>query len=156
MELGRRLRLTYYESPTEPRLMLFGPADVDIKSLQDSFRNLSAKEGTVALHESDFVAAFGGVKLFAVCTGPIARTPRPSGWRQGLHRPRPRELTFEWHRSAEGWDYLAELIAPLAEPGQGPGHQYLTRFPGEAAVIVVSRGEYTDSVAAGEIAYEAT
>ncbi len=58
--LGRRLRLSYYESPSEPRIMLFGPDDVDIKSLRECFRKLSAGAGPIALHEAGFVAAFGG------------------------------------------------------------------------------------------------
>ena len=148
---GHRLRLSYYESREGPRLMLFGPIDVDIASLQNCFRSLSKGEGPVKLHEAPFIAAFGGVELRAVCTGTIgARGGAKTVYHQGLERCVPNAPSFEWSRSAEGWDYLAELISPLATLDGRPAHQYLTRYPGEAAIVVVSRGEYPDSVLSGE------
>ncbi len=47
---------------------------------------------------------------------------------------------FEWKRTSEGWDYMAHLLDGLVG-NSGPGHHYLTRYPGEDAIVVVSKGD---------------
>jgi hypothetical protein len=40
---------------------------------------------------------------------------------------------------------LAELLDGMIQ-SKKPGHQYLTRFPDEDAIVVVSKGEYSDEM----------
>lgn len=68
------------------------------------------------------------------------------GLRQGLRRiGGSQSLEFEWMRTAEGWDYLAELIDSLVQSST-PCHQYLTAYPREDAIFVISKGEYGDEL----------
>jgi len=71
---------------------------------------------------------------------------RWQGKPQGVRR-RPSDVSpvFEWLRTQEGWDYLAELIDGLVKD-TSPGHQYLSAYPSEDAIVVVSKGEYGDEV----------
>lgn len=50
-----------------------------------------------------------------------------------------------WTHAAEGWDYLDALVDGLVKDTV-PGHQYLTRYPDEDAIVVFSKGEYSDDV----------
>lgn len=63
----------------------------------------------------------------------------------GIRRLPLHERSFTWSRTFQGWDYLAKLLDGLIE-SNCEGHQYLTRYPDEDAVVVVSKGEYSDSV----------
>lgn len=144
-ELGRKIRLAYYEAGDGPRLMLFGPLDVDLPNLQTLFRQLSSTPGkSVQLEEQSFVVAFHGVRLALSCSGSMLERPRDA--HAGLRRATGQvEPVFEWVRTAEGWDYLAELVEGLIE-AEKPGHQYMTSYPDADAIVVVSKGEYDDAV----------
>ncbi len=144
-ELGRKLRLAYYEASDGPRLMLFGPLDVDLRSLQDLFRQLSLMPGqSLELHDRSSVVAFGGVRLALSCSGSMLQCSRTT--RGGLRRVTGQSgPVFEWARTAEGWDYLAELLDGLIK-AKTAGHQYMTSYPSEDAIVVVSKGEYGDEV----------
>jgi len=144
-EPGKRLRMAFYDASDGPRIVLFGPLDADFGSLIAVFRDLSRTVGmTCELHRQPFVAPFGGLSLTLVSSGSMFAEKR--GAPQGVRRVAASELpAFEWHRTSEGWDYLAELIAPFGKSPQ-PCHQYLSRFPGEDAIVVLSQGEYTDDV----------
>jgi hypothetical protein len=63
-------------------------------------------------------------------------------------KPSSLDQEFEWQRTAEGWDYLAELIDGLVK-SPTPGHQYLSAYPSEEAIVVVSKGEYGEEVLNG-------
>ncbi len=147
-QLGSKLRLAYYDASDGPRLMIFGPAGADFAALRQLFKEMSLSPGqTVALHEKSFVAAFGGTALTLLSTGSSDSTNR--GFQQGVRRVvNTTTPVFQWMRSTEGWDYLAELIEPLATRVSS-GHQYLTRYPDEDAIVVVSQGEYGDEVLQG-------
>jgi hypothetical protein len=66
-----------------PRIMLFGPMDVELQALQRCFHRLSKRRKDTRLERQPFVVSFGGVELFARCAGSL--------------------IEFEWTRSAEGW-----------------------------------------------------
>jgi hypothetical protein len=141
--LGNRLRLTFYNASDAPTIVLFGPIDADVIALQEVFRKLSAGE-SLKLDQQAFVVPFGGISLTAICTGSIIDGPR-QGHTQGLRRLSQDSPLFEWRRTAEGWDYLAELIDSMCT-SRSPGHQYLTAYPRDDAIVVVSRGEYSDDI----------
>ena len=143
--LGQKLRITYYDASDGPRIVIFGPLDADFQNLQQAFTQLSQSPGeTCELHKQPFVASFGGTSLVLVCSGPMFGKKRDVV--QGIRRVAGSTLPiFNWQRTAEGWDYLAELISSLVK-SQTPGHQYLTRYPAEDAIVVVSKGEYGDDV----------
>lgn len=124
--------------------MIFGPLNGCFEKLQDLFRSLSQCGGPIEIHQLPFIRAYGGIRLVASCTGSIFK-PR-WGKIQGLRRKSSQHPPeFEWLRTAEGWDHLAELIDDLVR-STSPGHQYLSAYPKEDAIVVVSKGEYGDEV----------
>jgi len=126
--------------------MLFGPLDVDILALQNCFRKLAKECEDIELDKQSFIVPIGGIRLLARCTGQVI--PRSKAeHRQGVLKLGGNHYHFEWSRSAEGWDYLAELLDGLVRC-DGPAHQYLTRYPDEDAIVAVSKGEYADDVVA--------
>jgi hypothetical protein len=145
--LGKKIRMSFLDASDGPRIMLFGPMDVDLGSLQELFRELSQKRSHVQLEEQQFIVPFGGIRVLAKCSGAMINGKK-EGSRQGIFRTSKNQGEFEWTRSAEGWDYLAELIDGLIQ-GKTAGHQYLTRYPDEDVIVVVSKGEYSDEVLSG-------
>ena len=140
----RRLNLAFYEGSDGPRVMLFGSLNAPFDQLQCIFRGLSKQKGPFELHSLPFIRAFGGIELFALCSGSIFQHGR--GKLQGVRQTgMADQKTFNWVRTAEGWDYLAELIDGLVN-GATAGHQYLSSYPSEDAIIVLSKGEYGDEV----------
>lgn len=151
--LGSSLRLAFYLGSDGPRLMIFGPLDADFGQLQDLFRRMSRSPGaSYALHEEPFITAFGGVRVTLVSTGPVAtQTPHLHA---GLSAIRTGDTpSFEWHTTAAGWDHLAELVGGLIACTKRC-HQYLTRYPLEDAIVVLSKGEYGDDVIGSETGRE--
>jgi hypothetical protein len=142
--LGQKIRMAFLDAADGPRVMLFGPMDVDIRALQQCFRKLGQGGGPIQVDKQEFVAPFGGIRVFARCSGPMFESKQGDN-RQGFFKRSDSPIQFEWTRSAEGWDYLAELIDGLVQ-SNAVGHQYLTRYPGEDAIVVVSKGEYSDGV----------
>ncbi|MEL7497434.1 MAG: hypothetical protein AAFN77_07470 [Planctomycetota bacterium] len=140
-----QIRLAFYESPTEPRIMMFGPMSVDLKSLEDCFKRLSRGEAQVEFHALPFVFAHGDIKLRMCSVGRV--DGGDSRIASGLCRVENELDSFEWARTCEGWGYLAELLSGLTVSPK-PAHQYVTRYPDEDAIVVVSKGEYDDSVMA--------
>jgi hypothetical protein len=123
--------------------MMFGPMSVDLKSLENCFKKLSSGAAQIEFHALPFVFTSGGIRLRMCSVG--RWSDKKSGLASGLCRVDPEPLSFEWTRTCEGWDYLAELLSGLTV-SQKPAHQYLTRYPDEDAIVVVSKGEYDDSV----------
>jgi hypothetical protein len=144
--LGKKLRLAYYDASDGPRIVFFGPLDAEVRRLQDTFRLLSRGETVVEFHNLSFVQAFG-IRLMGRSCGSMFT--QAQGKRQGLVRTTSTTtaIAYEWERTSEGWDYLAELIGDIVQ-SSSPCHQYLTAYPKEAAIIVVSKGEYGDEVLA--------
>jgi hypothetical protein len=145
--LGTKLRLAYYEASDGPRVIFYGPLDAAFQGLVEAFEELSKGKGPLELDALEFVRAFG-VRVFAESVGSIGASPvgKPQGIRRRL---REGGIVFEWKRTAEGWDYLARLLEPLVET-RAPGHQYLTSYPEEDAIVVVSKGEYGDELLSGD------
>lgn len=140
-----KIRLAYYDSVDGPRIVLFGPMGTNLTALKDCFLCLSKHEKEVALESQEFIHP-ANVKLQLRCISDKFRT-QPGG-RQGIRRQRSSDLVFTWSRTPEGWEYLGELLDGLIESGKS-GHQYLTRYPDEDAIVVVSKGEYGDDVLKG-------
>lgn len=139
----KKIRLALYTSPDAPRVMLFGPMEADLASLKACFVGLSKREAELDLHSLPFIHAVNvGLRLRSL--GPLFYSKSRDG-RQGLRRHLHDPHTFTWSRTNEGWDYLAELLDGLIK-SQSAGHQYLTRYPDEDAIVVVSKGEYGDDV----------
>lgn len=140
-----KLRLAYYDASDGPRVMIFGPLHAEFGALQELFMRLGTRSvSRCELHKQPFIAPFGGVEITLASSGSMfAKTHR--GF-QGIRRVRDaRAPVFEWRRTEEGWDYLAKLIEPIVTESTA-GHQYLTAYPGEDAIVVVSKGEYGDEV----------
>lgn len=137
------LNLAFYDASDGPRIMLFGPLNGCFEKLQELFRTLSQCSGPVQIHRLPFITVYGDLRLIASCSGSMFK---PGGKIQGLRKePSPHGQEFHWRRTAEGWDYLAELIDGLVRSST-PGHQYLSAYPKEDAIVVVSKGEYGDEV----------
>lgn len=141
-----RLRMVFYQASDGPRLLIFGSIQADVGSLQEVFMRLSKSPGErCQLHAQGFVMAYGGVLLSLICTGPefpLSALRQRKGFRRVGG---PESVVFEWHLACEGWDYLAALIASSVKSAT-PGHQYLTSYPGQDAIVVVSKGEYDQSI----------
>ena len=73
----------------------------------------------------------------------VAATPKPGP--SGYHLIKTIPVAGD-----EGWDYLAALLESLVK-SPTPGHQYLTSYPNEDAIVVVSKGEYGDELLTGEL-----
>lgn len=142
--LGRKIRMSFVNASDGPRIMLFGPMDVDLLTLQHCFRELSKGGKEIRLERQAFLHSFGGVELAARCAGSMAET-KGLGKQGRLIKKSKEAAHFEWTRSAEGWDYLAELMDGLIR-SKTAGHQYLTNYPKDDAIVVVSKGEYSDEL----------
>ncbi|RCS44651.1 hypothetical protein DTL42_17160 [Bremerella cremea] len=140
----QKVRLAYYESGDGPRIMLFGPSQVELQALQDCFSRLSKDENSIDLHEQPFVHIAGDIQLRLQSVGSAFGKKNPCTL-PGLRRNPEHSNSFIWTRTGEGWDYLAELIDSSVR-AVTPGHQYLTSYPSEDAIVVVSKGEYGDEV----------
>ena len=143
MPLDNRLRMAITAASDGPRIMLFGPLTVDLKALQECFECLRDPMSSVQLADQPFVNSYGRVRVLA--RNSAAAVGMSSDVRQGIRRISDLSPDFVWTRTAEGWDYLARLLDGLMQH-PGPSHQYLTRYPGEDAIVVVSKGEYDDDV----------
>ena len=141
---NQKLRMSFYDASDGPRIMLFGPMDVDIGALQQTCRMLSHGNGSIQLDAEDFIVPFGGIRLLAKSSGPIHAGAKHEG-RQGILKRSKTSPQFDWIRSREGWDYLAELIDSLVH-SKIAAHQYLTQYPRDDAIVVVSKGEYSDDM----------
>ena len=143
--IGLKLRLAYYKAPDGPRLVIFGPLDADFSSLQKLFVQLSETPAmSCDLEEQPFVVALGGTRVRLFSTGGMFAQTRGSV--QGLRRAGGEaHPNFGWSRTAEGWDYFAQLVGSLVSATKA-GHQYLTSYPSEDAIVVLSKGEYGDEV----------
>ena len=140
---ANKVRLAFYASADGPRIMMFGPMQTELESLRKSFCELSKGESELHLDSLPFIHSVG-VRLRLRSLGEPF-TVKDGDARQGLRRQRSEKESFVWSRTNEGWEYLAELLDGLIQ-SQNSGHQYLTRFPDEDAIVVVSKGEYGDEV----------
>lgn len=136
-----RVRMAMYQSADGPRIMLFGPMEADFASLQSCFRQLKEKRVAIQLDSMPWIEASGNMTLRLESAASIFNAGQHV---QGLRR-QDSGRSFVWTRTAEGWDYLDALVDGLVKD-MAPGHQYLTRYPDEDAIVVVSKGEYSDDV----------
>ncbi|MCA8992936.1 MAG: hypothetical protein KDA88_13185 [Planctomycetaceae bacterium] len=133
------IRLGFYTSCDGPRLLLFGPMTVDFRPLQDAFRQLGQNEQSIQLEAQPFVSS---TKVTLTLTSIV--TPQ-SGL---LPRLSQDDLKFTWSGQLDGWDILADLIATTVQ-AKHACHQYLTSYPDDDAIVVISRGEYPDEAMDG-------
>jgi hypothetical protein len=141
---GRKLNLAYYGASDGPRIMLFGSLDSDFQTLQQLFRDVGQCKVPVELHLLPSIQAFGGIRLVLSCSRPAGQLAhgKPEGVRR-IASASGKE--FHWRRTAEGWNDLADLIDGVVK-SPVPGHQYLSSYPSEDAIVVLSKGEYGDDV----------
>ena len=142
--LGRKIRMSFLNASDGPRIMLFGPMDVDLLALQQCFRELGKCGEQIQLEQQSFVVSFGDVAVIASCSGSLFETEgvRAHG---SLVRAAKDARQFEWNHTSEGWDYIAELMNGLLG-STSAAHQYLTAYPKDDAIVVVSKGEYSDNL----------
>ena len=138
--LGNKLRLAYYEASDGPRIMLFGPLDANFVGLKYTFDTLSKSEESTYIEDLEFVKSFG-VSLHCSCVGSMFENTEYK--MQGVCEISNK--VFYWRKTAEGWDYLSKLIEGLIS-NPTSGHQYLTSYPSEDAIVVISKGEYEDAI----------
>ena len=143
--LGRKLRMTFYESSEGPCVTLFGPIDVELDALRDCFRRLSDGGGEVQLDELEFIIPFGGVTLLAECVD--ATSSHGSPQRRAVSRRSATGLSFVWRQSRDAWTITTELVEGLIDSPTA-GHQYLSEYPEGDALILASKGEFSDRVLA--------
>ena len=136
------IRLSYYDSKDGPRLVIFGPMEIELFRLRKCFSELSGGEKTFDLDSLEFVHS-AGVTLRLQSLGD--QTKIVDGAPLGLQRILSTNQSFVWRLRNKGWKYLGELIDGLIE-SKVAGHQYLTHFPDDDAIVVVSKGEYADNV----------
>jgi|SRR6185437_4108044 len=144
-ELGRKLRMAFYESSEGPCVTLFGPIDVELRPLRDCFRRLSCGGPEVRLDEAEFIIPFGGIVLLAECLD--VNSSDASSQRRGVVRSGATGLTFVWRQSPDDWAITTEFVEGLIHSPVA-GHQYLAEYPAGDALIVASKGEFSDSVLA--------
>lgn len=138
------LRLAFYDASDGPRLMIFGSMDADFSFLLDVVRQLSVENKHVKVDTMPFISPIRGIQLTAISHGrPF--DPRMNG-PQGVKRTSTGDPpAFEWRKTCDGWDYIGCLIESLISSAD-PCHHYLSQYPSEDAIIVLSKGEYSDSV----------
>jgi len=137
--------MTFYESAEGPCVALFGPIDVEFDALRDCFQKLSYGASELQLDELAFIIPFGGVTLLAECID--ATSSHGSPQRRAVSRNSATGLSFVWRQSRDAWAITTELVEGLiASPVAG--HQYLSEYPAGDALILASKGEFSDSVLA--------
>lgn len=138
-----QVRLVLREFSAGPFVVMFGPLGVDLQAIKDCFLSLSREETEIEFHTQPFVSVFGDVTLQLCSTGSVME--KNIGGPNGLHFIGAANSSFRWSRTREGWSYMAELIDGLIESPHS-GHQYLTSYPDEVAIVMISKGEYDDSL----------
>ncbi len=143
-EIESRLRLTYYQASDGPRVMIFGPVDASFACLQRLFLWMGEAAGRQCeLSLQPFVTAFANTRILLANIGaPCGNTRYCAGLRQAKGASGP---AFEWCETSERWLDLAELIVPIVGTPEA-AHQYLTTYPHDDAIVVLSKGEYGDDV----------
>lgn len=125
------INLAFLDASDGPRVVLFGASNEAVVAICNLFEELSDGNGPFQIETLPFVNAVDDVKLRA-----------SQGSLQGIRRNHPGlPAEFTWERTAAGWEYLSELLRGLANSSV-PGHQYLTAYPNEDAIVVVSKGEF--------------
>lgn len=142
-ELGRKLRMTLYESSEGPCVTLFGPMNVELDALRDLFGALSHGGGPVQLDEMKFIVSFGGIRILARCLD--VTSGGRSTQRAGIFKRADAKPAFVWTQARDAWGITAELVQGLIDSAIA-GHQYLSDNPADDAVVVVSKGEFSDSI----------
>src|SRR5450432_2060691 len=84
--LGRKIRMCFVEASDGPRVMLFGPMEVEIQKLQQCFLNLSHGYEPVNLEKEEFVAPFGGIGVLARNTETTSSVKQQKVSREGFVR----------------------------------------------------------------------
>ncbi len=140
-ELGSKLRLAYYVAPDGPRIILFGPLDAQFEELRILFEHLADGSKTVvSLHQQPFVVAFGGIEItLSVLSLGADKISN------GVHHKTENAPIYNWSNQRQKWTYYANLVDGLLKTFK-PCHQYLSSYPQEDAIVVISKGEYRDDV----------
>jgi hypothetical protein len=140
------IRIAFYEGSDGPRLMLFGPLEAAFELLQKCFDELAECSETcsIDLDRLPWVYAAGGIKVRLTSCSYEPGTMK-SIVSKGIQKTRIIPPAFEWDQTNEGWKHLSHLTQGLLD-SKTPCHQYLTASPNEDAIVILSKGEYTDEV----------
>ena len=129
------LMLDHYESADGPRVMILARDSDAVRQLSCIFSELA--EGTVTEVNLDALP-FVGISS-DVCIKCLRVSKDPHGIfrleNKGGH-------SFVWRHSPESWDYFVALLQGLTDSPE-PGHHYLSEYPGEDVIVVVSKQEYS-------------
>lgn len=138
-----KIRIAYYDASDGPRIMLFGPMDSDLNSLKSCFLRLSHGECEIELDSLPFVHSTG-TRINLVSIDDNDNTRRSSN-NYGVRRNTFDNKSFSWTLTRAKWDYLSKLLEGVMQ-SYNACHQYFSRYPGDDATVVVSKGEYKDDV----------
>ena len=123
------LRVGYFADFYDPTLLLWGD-EAGLNALASFLVGL-VEGGSVALTEQPWVRPRGALRVT------IALSAEPLGLAQERETP----PAFRWTLSEDHARDFAEKVRGVAAAGH-PCHHYLDTDQNEAAVAVVSRGEY--------------
>ena len=142
------IRMAYHEGSDGPRLTLFGPMEAAFNSLHRSFCQLAEcamNEMNEPIHFDclPWVFAANGIKLDLFSYDEAKPRGIRDSWRFGIRRKSLNH--FEWKLVQEDWQYQAELMEHFLS-SDTPCHQYLMSCGWDEVTVVISKGEYPDSV----------
>lgn len=141
-----QIRMAFYQGSDGPRVMLFGPRDAAFELFKQCVCQLAECGNTdaIELHRKPWVYASGGVTLRLTLINSECDSRRQRIL-PGIRRTCISPPSFEWRQTNQGWGELVELVQELID-ADSDCHQYLTSYPTEEAIVVLSKGEYDDSV----------
>lgn len=140
------VRMAFYDGSDGPRVMLFGPRCAAFELLQQCFLQLArcGESHAINLDELPWIFATRGITVRLTLCNSESDSPQ-QGVDAGIRRTHIDPPSFEWKRTKEGWQYLGDMIQGLLD-SDADCHQYLTTYPNEDAIVVLSKDEYTDDV----------
>jgi hypothetical protein len=129
--------MSVYPGSDFPRIMLWGPQDVDVESLREIFLRLSQGAVSIQLETQPVIKSRSdlSIRLSSIAANDVGDRSA-----LGLHQCYGQQNQFQWLCERETWSELAELLTGLN--GVDAGHHYLTECPADDALIVISKGEY--------------
>ncbi len=133
----KKLKMVYLEACDGPRIFIYGSADAKFEYLSQLFGFMaSAPLNTqVELHKVNFLETIG----------PIGVTMKRTNIQRGLTYSQDKSNLqyFLWEWASKAWAYMEDIVDSVIKCDT-PTHRYLSNFPREDAIVIVSKGEYND------------
>ena len=114
------IRITKHATDDGPMLLLFGPHQMDLASLQRCFRTLSKGIVQADLEVLPFVYPTDHLQLRLQSVGEVFKTRREAGLRLQPNS----DSKYVWSLRNEDWERFAELLEPLINSPTS-GHRHL-------------------------------